>query len=89
MSGAGINRIATTIPVRQSCAHGDQRAIMQNGDWIYLTGNGASPEGDRPFLDRFNLQTLKSERIFRSEANSYEAVVALLSDDARTVHHAT
>ena len=60
---------------------GGQRAIRQNGDWIYLTGNGSSPEGDRPFLDRFNLQTLKSERIFRSEANSYETVVALLRDD--------
>ena len=60
-----------------------QRPILQNGDWIYLTGAGASPEGDRPFLDRFNLQTLKSERIFRSEANSYEVPVALLSDDAR------
>jgi dipeptidyl aminopeptidase/acylaminoacyl peptidase len=60
-----------------------QRAIMQNGEWIYLTGNGASPEGDRPFLDRFNLQTLKSERLFRSDANSYETIVALLSDDAK------
>ena len=58
-----------------------QRAMLQNGDWIYLAGNGASSEGDRPFLDRFNLQTLKSERIFRSDANSYETVVALLSDD--------
>ena len=62
--------------------HG-QRAIMQNGDWIYLTGAGASPEGDRPFLDRLNLQTLKTERIFRSDTNSYETVIALLSDDAR------
>jgi dipeptidyl aminopeptidase/acylaminoacyl peptidase len=60
---------------------GGQRAIRQNGDWIYLTGTGASPEGDRPFLDRFNLQTLKSERIFRSDANSYETVVGLLRDD--------
>jgi len=59
-----------------------QRAITQNGDSIYLIGNGASPEGDRPFLDRFNLQTLKSERLFRSDANAYENVVALLSDDA-------
>ena len=58
-----------------------QRAILQNGDSIYLIGNGASPEGDRPFLDRFNLQTLKSERIFRSEATSYEGPIALLSDD--------
>ena len=59
-----------------------QRAGMQNGDWVYLTGNGASPEGDRPFLDRFNVQTLKTERIFRSEADRYEQVVALLNDDA-------
>ena len=58
-----------------------QRVILQSGDSIYLIGNGASSEGDRPFLDRFNLQTLKSERIFRSDANSYENVVALLSDD--------
>jgi len=59
-----------------------QRVMLQNGDSIYLSGNGASAAGDRPFLDRFNLQTLKSERIFRSDSNSYESVVALLSDDA-------
>ena len=35
-------------------------AIMQNGDFIYLTGVGASPEGDRPFLDRLNLKTLQT-----------------------------
>ena len=58
-----------------------QRVILQNGDSIYLAGSGASAEGDRPFLDRFNLQTLKSERIFRSDSKSYESVVALLSDD--------
>lgn len=62
---------------------GGQRAILQNGDWIYLSGPGASPEGDRPFLDRFNLQTLKTERLFRSEANNYETFVALLADDAK------
>jgi dipeptidyl aminopeptidase/acylaminoacyl peptidase len=58
-----------------------QRAILQNGDWIFLSGNGASPEGDRPFLDGFNLQTLKANRLFRSDANSYENFVALLSND--------
>jgi dipeptidyl aminopeptidase/acylaminoacyl peptidase len=59
-----------------------QRVMLQNGDSIYLMGNGASAEGDRPFLDRFNLQTLKAERIFRSDSTSYENVVALLNDDA-------
>jgi len=58
-----------------------QRAILQDGDSIYLEGDGASPEGDRPFLDRFDLKTLKSERIFRNDSKSYEGVVALLSDD--------
>ncbi|HET6980482.1 MAG TPA: prolyl oligopeptidase family serine peptidase [Pyrinomonadaceae bacterium] len=62
-------------------AAGGQRAILQDGDWIYLDGTGSSPEGDRPFLDRFNLKTLKSERLFRSDSKSYEDVVALLSDD--------
>ena len=60
-----------------------QRAILQNGDFIYLTGAGASPEGARPFLDRLNLQTLKTDRIFRSAADSYETVVALLSADGK------
>ena len=64
-------------------ALGGSRAIVQQGDSIYLIGSGSSPDGDRPFLDRFNLQTLKAERLFRSEANSYETVVALLSDDAK------
>lgn len=58
-------------------------ALVRRGDYIYLTGNGASPEGDRPFLDRLNVRTLKTERIWRSEATSYESVVALLDDDAR------
>ncbi len=60
-----------------------QRAILQNGDYIYLTGTGSSPEGDRPFLDRLNLQTLKTERIFRSDADKYETFVALLDDEAK------
>lgn len=57
------------------------RAIQQHGDYIFLTGPGASPEGDRPFLDRFNTRTLEAERIFQSSGERYEAVVSLLSDD--------
>lgn len=58
-------------------------AIMQTGDFIYLTGQGSSPEGDRPFIDRLNLKTLASERLFRSDAKSYETVVTPLDDDAK------
>jgi len=64
---------------------GGANAIMQTGDFIYLTGQGSSPEGDRPFLDRLNLKTLATDRLFRSDAKSYETVVAPLNDDAGTV----
>ncbi|HVF45157.1 MAG TPA: prolyl oligopeptidase family serine peptidase [Pyrinomonadaceae bacterium] len=61
------------------------RVVLRSGDFIYLTGPGASPEGDRPFLDRMNVQTLKTERLFRSDAQAYETVVALAKDDASQV----
>lgn len=67
-------------PVEHTMENG-QRAILQNGDWIFLEGEGASPDGDLPFLDRFNMKTLKGERIFRSKINTYESVVALLAND--------
>ena len=59
--------------------------ILQRGDSIYLTGTGASTEGDRPFIDRLNLKTLASERLFRSDNKNYETVVAPLDDDAKKV----
>ncbi len=56
--------------------------IMQVGDDIYLTSTGPTPTGDRPFLDRFNLKTLKSTRVWQSDSDAYETVVALLDDNA-------
>ena len=55
--------------------------MRQNGDEIFLTGSGASPEGDRPFLRRMNLKTLKTDEIFRSGKDSYESVIAVVNDD--------
>ncbi len=55
--------------------------ILQDGDSIYLMGRGASPEGDLPFVDRLNLETLATERLFRSESGTYEAAVAVLAAD--------
>jgi dipeptidyl aminopeptidase/acylaminoacyl peptidase len=61
------------------------QAILQHGRDIYLTGTGASPEGDRPFLDRLNLDSLQAARLFHCDTTSYETVVALLSDDGTRV----
>jgi dipeptidyl aminopeptidase/acylaminoacyl peptidase len=59
-------------------------AILQQDEWIYLDGNGSSPEGDRPFLDRLNLRTFKTERLFRSDHSSYEYFVSWLNTAAGT-----
>src|SRR4051812_42013563 len=56
-------------------------SIIQNGDFIYVAGVGASKDGDRPFLDKLNIKTLKSERIFRSSAESLESFVAPPNDE--------
>ncbi len=42
------------------------------GDWIFLKGDGASPIGDLPFLNRFNVKTRQTETLFRSAEGSYE-----------------
>lgn len=59
--------------------------ILQTGESIYLAGQGASAEGDRPFLDRLNLTTLKTERLFQCEPKTYETVVAPLDPEAKTI----
>jgi dipeptidyl aminopeptidase/acylaminoacyl peptidase len=58
--------------------------MHQDGDWIWLYGAGATPEGDRPFLDRFRLSTGEKERLFRSDRETYEAFAGFV-DPARGV----
>ncbi|MDX2032999.1 MAG: prolyl oligopeptidase family serine peptidase [Blastocatellia bacterium] len=67
-------------PVMKRLPNG-QMVIHQDGDAIFLSGMGATQKGDRPFLDRFNLATMKSERLFRCDDSSYETFVALLAGD--------
>ncbi len=60
-----------------------ENVAIRHGNEIYLAGEGASATGERPFLDRLDLRSLKTHRIWQSDASHYEAVVALL-DDAGT-----
>ncbi len=61
-------------PVTTSLKTGE-RVILQDKDWIYLEGSGASPKGDYPFLDRMNIKTMKTERLFRCQDPAYETFV--------------
>jgi len=89
---AGFSSTPTKIwELRQQDRYGDPGMpmsrpatgnVIQIGDAIYLTGAGASQKGDRPFLDRFNLKTLKADRLWQCDDTSYESVVALLDDNA-------
>lgn len=63
------------FPVSTMLKSGD-RVILQDKDWIYLSGNGSSPQGDHPFLDRLNLKTMKKERLFQCQDPAYETFVA-------------
>jgi len=55
-----------------------QRAMLIDGDNILLTGAGASPTGDHPFLDRFNVKTQQTEHLFKCDDEHYEVVESLL-----------
>ncbi|MDO9478544.1 MAG: S9 family peptidase, partial [Pseudohongiella sp.] len=70
-------------PVMQINAFG--RPVIQTapeGNEIFLTGMGASDEGNRPFLRALNLDNGQMREIWRSEAPYFESVVAVSSPNA-------
>jgi dipeptidyl aminopeptidase/acylaminoacyl peptidase len=63
-------------------AHPDgTRTVLQDGNQIYLRGDGASPDGDRPFLDILELGDLTKQRLWQSPADAYEQVLGFAGDD--------
>ena len=70
-------------PVHRQQANGFW-LVRVEGDSIYLAGTGSSPDGDRPFLDRLDLKTKKSERLFRSDKESYERFLSFRGVDPRS-----
>jgi dipeptidyl aminopeptidase/acylaminoacyl peptidase len=70
-------------PLLRTLPNGE-RVFWQSGNSIYLAGSGASPGGDHPFLDKFDLETFKTERLFQSDNRTLESVVSLVSTEAGT-----
>ena len=61
------------------------RSVIQftaDGKGVYLSAPGATREGEFPFLDRYDLATGKTTRLWRAKAPYYEYVVGLLDDGA-------
>ncbi|MCX6592865.1 MAG: prolyl oligopeptidase family serine peptidase [Acidobacteria bacterium] len=50
---------------------------------VLLKGDGASPQGDRPFVDRMSLATLKTERLFQSAPDKYQELIGALDKEGK------
>lgn len=50
----------------------------ESGETIFMSGNGASSEGDHPFVDEYNLMSGKSKRLWRSEPPFYERPIRMV-----------
>jgi dipeptidyl aminopeptidase/acylaminoacyl peptidase len=58
---------------------------MVDGGEVFMTGSGATPEGDRPFLRRMSLETFETRELWRNAGEAYETVVELLAGDGSRV----
>lgn len=52
-----------------------------DGKAIYLNGAGATVDGDRPFIDRLELDSRETRRLFRSDAPYYDLPIAVFDTD--------
>lgn len=66
-------------PLTTTAKNGQRLLKLEQGQ-IYLTAVGASKEGNRPFIDKMQLATAESTRLWRSEAPYYEYAYTLLPD---------
>lgn len=57
-----------------------RRIVRQRGEWIFRSGDGDSPEGPRPFLDRQSLTTFETQRLFRGGEGQLESPSALIEN---------
>lgn len=69
-------------PVTQRDSAGFSRLQLLAGETVLMAGEGASPEGSKPFLDSLDLASKKKQRLFQSSGSVYEHVVDVISNDA-------
>lgn len=67
------------VPLMRTLPNGQQAVQTLGGD-LLLVGQGASPRGDRPFLDKISLRDLSVQRLFQSADGVYELPLAVLDD---------
>jgi len=71
------------FPVTEANAAGFPVARFTPDGRILMTGDGATREGEYPFLAAMDLSSGESERLWTSATGDYETVVGVLDDEAR------
>jgi len=68
-------------PIFKRTKFGTSILLTSNkGKSIFLSGAGASPEGDKPFMDQLDLKSLTTKRLWQSQAPHYEYFVTFLDE---------
>lgn len=65
-------------PMTQKNSFGRQTLILLNGKELLLRSQGASPEGDMPFVQTMDINTGKKNLLWRSQAPYYEQVIDVI-----------
>ena len=65
-------------PILEKNKFGRSILALIDDQKIFMTGNGASPDGDLPFIDEFDIKTNKSRRLWRCKAPYYEVTVNII-----------
>lgn len=71
------------FPVTEPNAQGFPVARFAADGRILMTGDGATREGEYPFLAAMDLATGASERLWTSASGDYESIVGILDEDGR------
>jgi dipeptidyl aminopeptidase/acylaminoacyl peptidase len=61
------------------------RILMSQDESLFLVGDGASPEGDRPFIDRFDLASGETERLLQSEPPILEHPIQIVNQEGPVI----
>ncbi|CAN5322685.1 S9 family peptidase [soil metagenome] len=66
-------------PLTRVLPNNGRSVVIADRGELLLAGPGASPKGERPFLDRLALKDLTTTRLFQSGETEYEQPLALLA----------
>ncbi|HHS96104.1 MAG TPA: S9 family peptidase, partial [Phaeodactylibacter sp.] len=64
------------------------RSVLMTADGgvsLYLSGQGASPQGNRPFIDVIHIESKEKKRLWQSQAPYYEYPVGVLDKEKALV----